>query len=67
MTTEGKLFQTRAAATQKERLPMVEWRATATLKLQSRVKMVNFDAHKKENKLVTGTVATSLRLWRNLC
>jgi len=31
VTTEGKLFQTRAAATQKERSPMVEWRATGTL------------------------------------
>jgi len=31
VTTEGKLFQTHAAATQKERSPMVEWRATATL------------------------------------
>jgi len=28
---EGKLFQTRAAATEKERSPMVEWRATGTL------------------------------------
>jgi len=31
VTTEDKLFQTRAAATQKERSPMVEWRATGTL------------------------------------
>ena len=28
---EGKLFQMRAAATEKERSPMVEWRATGTL------------------------------------
>jgi len=29
--SEGKLFQTRAAATEKERSPMVEWHATGTL------------------------------------